>query len=200
MKNKFTIAVDLDGVIFDFEREFCDRFGFENRHIFSLTKRYPNIDPDLIIEMVSNPRTYTDLLPIFGGITFVNRAKNRGFGIVFITSRPVGTRAITMHALKLYSLDNFPVVFTEGMGDKYDAIAHWNRYQPEEGRTVESPIKVMVDDNPEVIGHLPDGVSGLYWHQPWNEGNYPTARYDSENMELEVKTREESEWTKFWRV
>jgi hypothetical protein len=194
MKSKFTIAVDLDGVIFDFEREFCDRFGTENRHIFNLTNRYPNLDPDLILEMIKSPRTYTDLLPIFGGITFVNRAKNRGLGIIFITSRPEGAKAITNHALKLYSLDNNPVVFTSGK-DKFDAIVHWGKTHPEE-----IPIKVMVDDNPDVINHLPDGVNGLYWYQPWNEGNYPTARYDSENMELEVKTREESEWTKFWRV
>ena len=42
MRYRGTIAVDIDGVLADFEKKFCEDFGEDNRHLYSFYGRYPN--------------------------------------------------------------------------------------------------------------------------------------------------------------
>ena len=101
---KHTIAIDVDGVLADFEGEFCDRFGAENRHNSNLHARYPDIDPDIINEFVASPDTYANSYPIFGGIHLCNKARELGFYILLITSRPKTTAEVTRRWLEGYEV------------------------------------------------------------------------------------------------
>ena len=81
-------AFDLDGVLFDFERRFCQRFGTKNRHMYDLVSRFKNegFEED-IVQFVKSPDTYFDLDPIFGGMRFLRDVAERGFNIIYITGR-----------------------------------------------------------------------------------------------------------------
>jgi len=136
--NNYVIACELDGVVFDFEYDFCTKFGTNNRHLSNLFERYPDVDKELIQEFLDSPDTYRDLLPIFGGITFVRIAQALGFGIIFLTSRPVKSFRFTKQALKYYELNYNDLVFTK---DKSDFISRFNA-------SGNQKIRMLVDDIP----------------------------------------------------
>lgn len=184
MKTKPVMAFDLDGVIFDFEDAFCQAFGPNNRHMYDLWNRYPDVDRDLIMEWVKSPSTYADLLPNFGGIAALHTAQSLGFDVLFLTSRPECTNNVTQMSLEFYSLGHIPLMFTR---NKTAFIIHHNQ-------TSLHPIRILVDDCADNLIGLPSGVVGLCWEQPWNEGVYPRARYNAELMRVEVKADTESKW------
>lgn len=185
----YVIGFDLDGCIFDFEYDFCTKFGTNNRHLSNLEERYPEVDPELIQEFVDSPETYKDLLPIFGGITFVRIAQSLGFGIIFLTSRPEKAFKVTRQALKYYELNYNNLVFTK---DKAEFVEKFN--------TVGNlKIRMMVDDIPANLEKLPSGVVGMCWEQPWNVGKYPRARYNATKMVVEYKSDTVSVWTPMFK-
>jgi hypothetical protein len=188
--NNISVGVDLDGVVFDFEGEFCERFGYDNRHLFDLYKRYPEVDPELINEFIHNPATYADLAPIFGGILLVNHARRLGFNVVILTSRPKEVAEVTKGVLEHYDVKYNDLVYAY---DKKSAIENYNtiycRY----------PIKMLVDDRIVHLESLPTGVIGIAWEQPWNEGYYPRARYNPDNMKIEICDTVSNNWKEFWR-
>jgi len=46
--NNYVIAFDLDGVLLDWEFDFCSKFGNKSRHLPNLFERYPEVDPGMI--------------------------------------------------------------------------------------------------------------------------------------------------------
>jgi len=182
--NNYVIAFDLDGLVFDWEFDFCSKFGNKNRHLPNLFERYPDIDPGIIQEFIDSPETYRDLLPIFGGITFVRIAKALGFGIIFLTNRPEKAYKLTRQSLKYYELPFDDLIFTK---DKADFITRFNTAGNQK-------IRMLVDDIPANLEKLPEGVVGMCWEQPWNEGKYPRARYNDVKMAVEYKFDTVSEW------
>lgn len=187
---KNTIAVDLDGVVFDFESEFCDRFGYDNRHLFDLHSRYPKIDKDLINEFVSDPEVYENLLPIFGGILFLRLAKRLGFYIWLVTSRPKHLAEVTRNQLEGYDVPFHDITYTV---DKSLAIQEYNEMYPNR------PVRMLVDDSIKNLNGLNKlGIIPMAWEQPWNTGWYPRVRYNEENMKIEARFGESDNWKPFW--
>jgi hypothetical protein len=187
---EITIAVDLDGVLFDFEYEFCRRFGERNRHLYDFHSRYPELDPELIDEFVQSPDTYKELLPLFGGILLVNKAKAIKFHVVILTARPKGVSEITKHDLENYGVKYDDIIYA---WDKAKTIKDYNAIY------TSHPIRVLVDDQIKNLEKLTD-IIGIAWEQPWNEGYYPRARYNPENMKLEIKNDAVTSWKEMWRT
>lgn len=174
--NKYnkTLAIDIDGVLADFEGEFCDRFGTDNRWYADLPSRYPRVDPELIDEFINSPATYKDLAPIFGGVLLVNQARERGWYILLLTSRPEYLAEITRIWLEGYRVEYNDLWFTD---DKQASVAKHNRLYP--GRR----IWCQIDDIVTNLGKSPVGVA---WEQPWNTGYYPRASYNEKTMEIDL--------------
>lgn len=191
MKIKFrqTVLVDMDGVIADFEGAFCDAFGYENRELASLTARYPQVPSDLIEEFVNTPSNYADLLPIFGGAVLLPSVlKQRGYYVVILTSRPKHLAEVTKEWLEGYSIEYNEIWYAPNKGI---AIQEFNTMYP--GRRG----FLLIDDIVSNFNGLPESVQGVAWAQPWNEGYFPSMRYNDERMRLEVKTDTVSDWAKF---
>lgn len=187
MKQSKAIVFDIDGVLADFEYSFCEKFGNEHRDYTNLSERYPE-QSELVDEFISSPYTYSDLEPIFGGWVLLNQARDRGYKIILMTSRPLGTRAITEQWLKQYNTYYDDLFFTK---NKAEAIRTMNS----RGR---SKIIALIDDLPVNFEKLPKGVSGISWEQPWNSDYYPKARYLISTMQVEIKLDTASPWVNFW--
>jgi hypothetical protein len=169
-----TIAIDIDGVLADFEGEFCDKFGTANRELANLHKRYPKVDPDLIDEFINSPNSYKDLAPIFGGILLVNQARMKGWYILLLTSRPEYLAEVTKVWLEGYDIQYNDLWFTQ---DKAESISKYNRLYP--GRH----IWCQIDD---IVTNLTKNPIGVAWEQPWNQNYYPRARYNEITMEIDL--------------
>jgi len=186
---KGAVAVDVDGVIADFESEFCDRFGYEHRDLYSLYERYPNVDRELIEEFVSSPSSYENLVPIFGGaIALLGILRARGHYILLMTSRSKKMAEVTREWLEGYEIQYNELWFTS---DKAGSIEEFNNMYPSR------KVILLVDDCGKNVESLPSGVVGAVWRQPWNEGYFPRMRYNSELMRVEILTDTVSKWVKF---
>ena len=188
---KNTIACDLDGVVVDFEGSFCDIFGHDNREMSNLFKRYPKVDKVIIEELVNDPEAYRTLLPMFGGIDFLVMARKLGFYILLLTSRPKHLAEVTRDTLEGYDIPYNEIWYAQ---NKALAIEEYNKMYPSR------KISLLVDDMPENLTKLPEGVVGMAWEQPWNKNHYPRAKYDQESMKLVMKADIVSDWTEIWKV
>lgn len=186
-KYKYTVAIDIDGVIADFEGEFCDRFGDKFRELPDLFSRYPEIDPLIISEFVGSPDTYRNLAPLFGGFLLTQQARGLGLYTVLMTSRPKHLAEVTREWLESHY-----IVYNEiwHVQNKALAIQDYNNLYPNR------PIKALVDDLESSLTKLPTGVVGIAMEAPWNS-SYPLhARYNAGLMRLEWN--EGGEWKPFW--
>lgn len=174
MKYRGTIAVDMDGVLSDFEEKFCEGFGTSNRHLYSLEERYPEVDPTLIREFVANPENYKDLAPIFGGLLFTRQAHSRGWYILIVTSRDKSLREITRNWLARYGVVYNEIMFAK---NKKEAIADYDAINPTR------KVKIVVDDSVSVLNSMPDKYC-VAWAQEWNIGYYPNLYYDHKQMKI----------------
>jgi len=189
MKNNFAMAFDLDGVLFDFESVFCEKFGHAHRDLYDLYNRYPNGRYYEIEEFINSPQTYENLPPIFGGLTLLHEVANRGIKIVYLTQRPRSAKLNTMESMSNYSFPNAPIFFTD---DKFDTVSEWNMVNPD------CQIMGLVDDNPIVLAGLPTWVKAICWEQPWNRGIFPRARYNEEEMNVEIQHQPSERFVDFW--
>lgn len=170
-----TIAVDIDGVIADFEGKFCEDFGDQNRHLYSLEARYPELDPQLINEYVANPENYRDLAPIFGGILFCHQAHQRGWFVLLVTSRNVALRDVTKMWLDRYGVVYDDLLFAK---NKMEALEDYNFINPSR------KVQIVVDDSEAVLESMEDKYYCVAWSQPWNLTWYPRIWYSGEYMKL----------------
>jgi len=88
------VVVDIDGVLADFERSFCESFGWEHRELAHLESRYPNKSKD-IRDFINDGSVYKDLEPIEFGMSIVNYLNRFGFEVHIVTGRPSGFENIT---------------------------------------------------------------------------------------------------------
>jgi len=174
MKYRGTIMVDIDGVIADFEGKFCEDFGDDNRHLYKLESRYPNLDPGLIREYVGNPENYVDLAPIFGGLLFCRQAYQRGWYVLLMTSRDKKLREITKSWLSKYSVVYHELMFSR---NKREAVADFDALHPE------YPVRIVVDDSVSVLESMPEKYC-VAWQQEWNLDYYPAMKYSSTSMKI----------------
>lgn len=174
MKYRGTIAVDMDGVLSDFEGKFCQDFGDANRHLYSLESRYPEVDPELIREYVANPENYKDLAPIFGGLLFIRQAHQRGWYILIVTSRDKSLREVTKNWLARYGAVYNEIMFAK---NKREAIADYDAINPTR------PVKIVVDDSVSVLESMPEKYC-VAWKQKWNFWHYPSMQYNPNTMKV----------------
>lgn len=174
MKYRGTICCDIDGVISDFEGKFCEDFGNDNRHLYELESRYPNLDPELIREYVGNQENYVDLAPIFGGILFCRQAYQRGWYVLLMTSRDKKLREVTKSWLSNYSVVYHELVFSR---NKREAVADFDALHPE------YPVSIVVDDSVSVLNSMPEKYC-VAWAHPWNLGKFPSMWYDQNKMKV----------------
>ena len=186
---KHTIAIDIDGVLANFEGEFCDRFGDDNRHLVSLSARYPDVDKDLIDEFSNDPNTYADLVPYFGGIHLCYKARECGLYVLLISSRPKHLAEVTRNWLEGYDVPYNELIYSK---DKAEVIKEYNQMYPNR------PVRCLVDDVATNLENLPSGVIGVAWNRSWNAGFYPMAYYDEALMKILIKMDTESSWRGFW--
>lgn len=177
MKKQKIAVFDCDGVLADFEGEFCDAFGTKNRHLYSLSARYPEVDPDLIKEWVNDAENYRNLNPIFGGVTLLNQLKSKGFFIVLVTSRPEKLEKVTIEWLELYNIPYDSLTLLGGQMPKGEFLQDING------------IQIFIDDSVTELknmkSYFPEAVC-LAWAQPWNDKYFPRATYDREQMKVMV--------------
>jgi 5'(3')-deoxyribonucleotidase len=184
MKTKKYFAVDLDGVLADFEEAFCERFGDANRHLFNLEERYPQVPRETITEFVGAIETYLGLSPIFGGITLLREMRTRGFGVIILTNRSFFLEEASKKWLDWYYV---PYDILACVEDKQQYLVDVNL-----------PVLGLIDDNPENLEGLP--TVGMLWSQPWNvsESHFPRIVYDRERMRHLVNLPGQEIWQDFW--
>lgn len=188
-RNRFSIACDIDGVLANFEQEFVEAFGDQNRHIYNLYERVPASQKELVEEFLYNPAVYQDLEPIFGGLHLVSGTKQRGYGVVLITSRPKEVMEATEEWLDRYSVDYDHLIFSPNKGEVIDK---WNKSR-------KSPIFCLVDDSMEVLKSVNSEIKRLAWSQEWNHGYFPRMKYDQVSMKLLCRNDSVSDWETFWK-
>lgn len=183
-----TIAVDIDGVLADFEGKFCEDFGYKNRHIYKLGDRYPDLDRDLILEYVQNPSNYVDLAPIFGGLLFTRQAHTRGWYILLVTARDRSLREVTKNWLAKYSVVYHELYFAK---NKREAIQDFDALNPTR------KVAIVVDDSVSVLESMPEKY-GISWWQEWNIGYHPSMWYESGKMKLYMQPHHKSTPVGVW--
>jgi len=190
MKKQKVAIFDIDGVLADFEGAFCEAFGNANRHLYSLTSRYPEVDPDLISEWVNDPENYKNLNLIFGGITLLNQLKAKGLKVYLLTSRPEHLTNVTKHWLRIYNIEYYGLML--GCLNKSDTVGRL--------ASILFDVQMFVDDSVKTLQEVrktsPNIVS-LAWAQPWNEGYFPRATYDREKMKVMVNMGD-GNWKWIW--
>ena len=187
------VAVDIHGVLADFEQRFVEKFGNRHREYYNFYDRYPKLKSE-IDEFMASPWSYKDIYPIFGGIRLVNELRSKGLGIILLSSCPDFAQEITRNWLNDYLISYDQVVFVPAE-EKATYISNFNMMAP-----VHQKIVALVDDCTNNFLFLPDGVVGITWEQPWNEGYFPRARFNDDKFIVEAKTDTVSEWIPFWRM
>lgn len=195
MKNrkveKFTgvVVIDIDGIIADFEGEFCDAFGYDNRHEYDLYKRYPN--PELvpvIDEFVSTSAVYQNLFPLFSGNILIRQCVEHNLYVVLMTSRPEETKNITKAWLERFGIPYNELVFAK---DRLDGIQN--------GLKTILPVLAVIDDSVTSLTPLKGYYTAIEWQTLWSDKNYyPKMRYNSDSMKVEVKMDESGKWKYIW--
>lgn len=190
MKKQKVVIFDIDGVLADFEGAFCEAFGNKNRHLYSLLARYPEVDPDLIGEWINDEENYSNLNPIFGGITLLNQVKARGFKVYLATARPKHLTNVTLAWLKLYNV-------------QFDQLTVGVKHKPELVNDLCNmfDVQMVVEDSVSILSsiYVPSNtkVVCLAWAQPWNDGYFPRAIYDEEKMKIMVNMGDNN-WRWIW--
>lgn len=154
-KEKLTVVLDIDGVMADFELEFCLHFGSRRRHLVELEHRYPERKAE-IENFVADRMTYKDLLPIPVGIEIAQWLPTQRAIVHVVSSRPPNSVEITRKWLAQHKVSYESLKIDRNKGAVIKGL---------------SP-DIIVDD---IIGvctyaHLNiPGVTPVLVRQPWNE-------------------------------
>jgi hypothetical protein len=97
------VAVDVDGVLADFDGAFCRKFGWNKRHIYSLQQRYPTKKFEIEL-FVMSLYTYERLDILSLGVKIVRFLYENGFSIHIVSSRPENTDRVTGEWLKRHRI------------------------------------------------------------------------------------------------
>lgn len=154
---KIKIAFDIDCVLSDFEKEFCRRFGWKNRHFYRLQERYPN-RTDEITKFIENPKTYAELSvePLaLAYFKFMQKTDE----VYIATARPNNCFDVTVKWLE--ENDIHPIELLFSYTDKVKLMK-------------DVGIDVMIDDSPSQLKQAEEaGIFVICWSQPWNIWIYP---------------------------
>lgn len=163
-KEQLEVVLDIDGVIADFEGLFCHRFGNRNRHLVSLTARYPDREQD-IKNFVDDRSTYFTLLPLPIGIEIAKwlvqrvnaygRRQSRA-NVTILTSRPFRTYEVTKKWLKQEGVPYHNMEFARNKAD-------WM-----ESRKPDICVDDIIDVCEGAALKVP-GITPVLVEHPWNE-------------------------------
>lgn len=156
------VVVDLDGVLADFEKAFCEKFGWNRREEYSLEKRYPS-DRDEIKEFVDAPSTYAHLDTVSIGVEIVKYLHLQGWEVSIVSYRPDDSFGVTFSWLRNHQIPFFSLS-AETTRDKIERIKNI------------SPVFVL-EDSGEVAEKLSrNSIPVILIAQPWNRefsGKFP---------------------------
>jgi 5'(3')-deoxyribonucleotidase len=179
--SKKTVAVDIDGVLADFEgrlsltlsAKFKDR-GLSDRSKYTMEERYAK-DPEVLkyaLDFIADPNSYYGLEECEGGIGFVETLMDDGYKVLYLSARHASAHSITRRWLTKHTTDPDIFLFC-GVESKADFLKDFGE------------VDFAVDDSPVQIAKMKEGgITAVAWHQPWNEGIFPRIyiRSDSEIM------------------
>lgn len=167
MKRELMTVLDMDGLMADFEFEFCLKFGDDRRYLVNLVERYPDREQE-IIDFVRSPNTYARLSTIPLGVDIARwlvvrerrweddkRLYPRS-NVAIVTSRPMSAMKVTKEWLKKHKIPYHQFIINP---DKEQAI---KLLQPD----------IVVDD---IIGvcqlayNSIEEVKPVLVEQPWND-------------------------------
>lgn len=190
-KYRGTICCDIDGVLADFEENFCQNFGYSNRHLYSLVDRVgPELQPE-VMDFIYNPWSYNNLNAIFGGCLFTKQAHDRGWYILLMTQRPDISRDNTIAWLNTnqYLLHYDDLVFTD---NKQRAVLEFDTKNPDK------PVRIVLDDSPYVLSSLEAEKYCVSWDSIWNRYSYPKMWYSPADMKLMMQEYPDSVAVGVW--
>lgn len=90
----YNVCIDIDGVLADFERAFCENFGWENRWFVKLEYRYPEKGYEIGLFSGAS-KTYERLDVLELGVKIARFCENAGYNIHIVSSRPAYTEQVT---------------------------------------------------------------------------------------------------------
>ncbi len=188
------INVDMDGVLFDFDRRVSTMLGRESKKslAWAMAERY---------EVFDWPLTFTTLINNFklfnpGACRLINpgaqvapsviwRWTKLGYKVRIVTNKKIANRFVSSKAQQqsiewlsyMVDLSVVAVVFTD------DKTAY--------------PANVVIDDNPAIDEWWQPNAMNLVYEQPWNSCS--TYQYPSDSTLLRVRNWEEiSEEVDIW--
>lgn len=163
-KEQLEIALDIDGVIADFEGYACHTFGNKNRHLSSLYERYPGKETE-IDNFLNNRATYYMLTPEPVGIQIAHWLMQRvnAYGhrqnraqVTLLTSRPFRVYDVTKNWLKAEKVPYHKLEFSR------TKVKWLEEHRPD----------IVVDDIIEVCEGAAlkvPGITPVLISHPWNE-------------------------------
>jgi hypothetical protein len=104
MKMNNRVVVDIDGVLANFEKAFCQEFGWERREMVSLESRYP-AQSRAISQFVEDLFSYQDLELLPLGLEIINYLNRYRFEVHLVSARPWGSEKPTQNWLKRHGVN-----------------------------------------------------------------------------------------------
>lgn len=188
---------DLDGFLYDFESYLVTvlerKHGFfarANRDVYDLRDRFENFQ-DIYkdaVTVLNNKHVYGHLNVDPFARQFVIQTIERGYEVMFLTSRPVSTKKITEKSLEKV----FGELYTETYGVEFtqSKVSYIEPFK--------KTVAFVVDDNPEEVENLNNiEVKAFAWNQPWNEHVYPNIQPDREG-EIWLRPSNHEDGDYFW--
>lgn len=191
------IAVfDIDGVLADFEGHLVERLSqkwgnsvFTGRGEYALANRY---DGETLVDaqvIASDPVAYRVLNADMAAVEMVNESLDRGYGVLFLTSRGENLKTVTEMWLRK-TLGEYAFSKCLGIQHSLQKTAYLFDSRGE--------VAFVVEDNPDDIAEMKKiGLPVFAWEQPWNSAIFPKLWVDRENN-IQAQESDASDSEYFW--
>ena len=150
------VILDCDGVLADFEKAFCERFGYDRRNFVNLQDRYPKLFDQIDLFVNFSPvYDRLDIIPV--GYEISKWCEKQGFNIHIVSYRPDYTTQTTGAWLKR---NKIPFKYLSiAQTSKVDRIININ------------PLFVVEDILSTCLKCADLGIPSFLVDWPWNQSN-----------------------------
>ena len=145
------LAIDLDGVVCNFDAYITKKLGECDHSLYSLEARYPDKLKE-IQRLVTHRRTYSHLYPIPGALWGLDQLYKAGHKILFCTARPIEYR-VTEQWLANFKIQYFDLY----QGKREEKAAFVRTLNPD----------VVIEDSADIAEDI--GLDVILYSQPWNQ-------------------------------